>query len=166
MFGIQCNKSWYHLSSGLVQEVFSVRTKDEVCTKHSHWKSLARSFLEQAIVCPERSDLSQKDVQWRGLISEVTVDCCWCVNRHHMRTKHRFTVLKARQFSLRMELHLLCYYAFFVRSAWRNALWTCRVCLSAWFNSRTTGRIRMKFGMEVVPLGTTHKSHFLIYFSR
>jgi hypothetical protein len=44
----------------------------------------------------------------------------------------------------------------------RNALWAGRlsVRLSACFNSRTTGRIRMKFGMEVVPLGTTPKSYF------
>jgi hypothetical protein len=32
--------------------------------------------------------------------------------------------------------------------------------LATWFNSRTTGRIWKKFGMEVVPLGTTLRSYF------
>jgi hypothetical protein len=33
------------------------------------------------------------------------------------------------------------------------------VRLSLYFNSRTTGRIRMKFGMGVVPRGTVSISH-------
>jgi hypothetical protein len=32
------------------------------------------------------------------------------------------------------------------------------IFLSAWFNSKIAGRIRMKFGMDVMPLGTTVKS--------
>jgi hypothetical protein len=40
------------------------------------------------------------------------------------------------------------------------------VCLSAWFNSITAGRIWMKFGMDVMPLGTTLKSYFSISYNQ
>jgi hypothetical protein len=39
-----------------------------------------------------------------------------------------------------------------------NAYWAAHVCLSALFNLRTAGRIWMKFGMEIMLLGTTLKS--------
>jgi hypothetical protein len=39
-------------------------------------------------------------------------------------------------------------------------------CLSGWFNSRTTGRIRMKSGMCVVPFGGVSKSFFLILYDQ
>jgi hypothetical protein len=89
--------------------VFRVRIKDEVCTKRSHWKSLARSFLEQANVCPERPDLSQKGIQGRGLILEVNVGGSWCVNDITWELYRRFTLLKARQLSLSLSLSLSPY---------------------------------------------------------
>jgi hypothetical protein len=63
---------------------------------------LDRSFLEQAKVCPERPDLSQKDIQGGGLFLEVIVGGSLCVNRCQLGTAHRFTLLEARQFSLHM----------------------------------------------------------------
>jgi hypothetical protein len=51
-----------------------------------------------------------------------------------------------------------------------NAKRAGHVCLSvrliAWLNSRTARRIWMKFGMDVMPLGTTLKSYFTIFYNR
>jgi hypothetical protein len=40
------------------------------------------------------------------------------------------------------------------------------VCLSAWFNSRPARRMWIKFGMDVMPLGTSLKSYFSISYNR
>jgi hypothetical protein len=52
------------------------------------------------------------------------------------------------------------YCAFFAPSAWGERImgWSC--CLSAWFNSKTAGQIRMKFDMEGVPLETSRNRTF------
>jgi hypothetical protein len=51
-----------------------------------------------------------------------------------------------------------------------NAKRAGRICLSvrlsAWFNSRAAGRILMKFGMDVMQLGTTINSNFSILYNR
>jgi hypothetical protein len=60
--------------------------KDKVCMRHFHCKSFARSFLEQAKACRQRQNLSQKDIQERGLILEVIVGGSWCVSRHLVGT--------------------------------------------------------------------------------
>jgi hypothetical protein len=47
--------------------------------------------------------------------------------------------------------------------------WTHRaghVCLSAWFNSKASGRIWMKLGTDVMPLVSTLKSYFSIFYNR
>jgi hypothetical protein len=38
--------------------------------------------------------------------------------------------------------------------------------LSAWFNSRTAGRILIKYGMDVMSLKDTLKSYFLVSYNR
>jgi hypothetical protein len=43
-----------------------------------------------------------------------------------------------------------------------NAYRADHVCLSSWFNSRTAGRIWIKFGTDIKPLSYTLKSYFSV----
>jgi hypothetical protein len=68
------------------------------------------------------------------------------------------------------HLLLSLYYAFFARCAWNESIlaW---LCLSVRPSVRIIQRenrwwIWMKFGMDVMPFGTTLKSYFLIFYNR